>query len=160
MSEQIQGLRESGQEVEVVPGISAYQAAAAKIKAELTIPGIVQTIILSREAGRTGTPEKEDLENLASLGASLCIYLSARHVENLEKTLLIHYPKNTPVVIGYRVSWKDEWIKIVPLEKLASTSKEKGLIRTTLYIISPALLNNHQRSNLYNESHKHMFRPS
>ncbi len=157
--EQIQKLKQENIQVEVIPGISAYQATAASLQSELTVPGITQTIILSRAPGVTGTPEKESLEKLASLQASLCLYLSARHVKEVEKILLTHYPKDTPVAIGYRVSWKDEWIKVVPLEKISEISKRKGLIRTTIYIISPALKGKNQRSKLYASNHNHIFRP-
>ena len=75
ISEQISGLTAAGLEVEIVPGISAYQAAASELKKELTIPGIVQTIVLSRAGGRTGIPKEEKLENLAKIGASLCLFL-------------------------------------------------------------------------------------
>ena len=160
LSEQINGIQNAGLEVEVIPGISAYQATAAKLKAELTIPGVTQTIVLSRAEGRTNLPEKENLANLASIGASLCLYLSARHVDDVEQTLLKFYPKDTPVAIGYRVSWDDEWLGIVPLNQMASKSKEKKLIRTTIYLISPALSKNHRRSKLYSPNHKHLFRPS
>ena len=159
ISEQISGLADAGIGVEVVPGISAYQATASTLKKELTIPGLVQTIVLSRAAGRTSVPEKENLNKLASLRASLCLYLSARHINEVEKILLNHYPKNTPVAICYKVSWEDEWIQIVPLSKMAETSKKRGLIRTTLYLISPALEENNNRSQLYSPSHNHLFRP-
>ncbi len=158
LTEQTSLLQKEGIDVEVIPGISAYQATAAALGAELTIPDITQTIILSRASGRTGTPEREQLEKLASLKASICLYLSARHVESVEKTLLTYYPQDTPVAIGYRVSWKDEWLKVVPLKLMASTSKEKGLIRTTIYIISPALNIRDKRSKLYYSEHKHLFR--
>ena len=160
LTEQISRLQDQDIKVEVVPGISAYQATAASLQAELTIPGITQTIILSRTGGVTGIPEKESLEKLAALGSSLCLYLSARHVEEVQETLLKYYPKDTPVAIGYRVSWEDEWLKVVPLNLMASTSKEKSLIRTTIYIISPALKQQNQRSKLYNSSHHHLFRPN
>ncbi len=159
ISEQICALAELGLEVEVIPGISAYQATASELKKELTIPGLVQTIVLSRTSGRTGIPEAEKLENLAKLGASLCLYLSARHIEHVQEKLLLYYPKETPVAIGHRVTWKDQWLKIVPLHKMATTSISKGLIRTTLYIISPALQSNNNRSKLYHHDHKHLFRP-
>ncbi len=158
LSEQICGLAEAGIEIEVIPGLSAYQATAAALQTELTIPGLVQTIVLSRAGGRTGMPERESLENIASLRSSLCLYLSARHVKEVEKILLNYYPQDTPVAIGYRVSWEDEWLKIVPLNKMASTSKENGLFRTTIYIISPALKENKMRSKLYAPEHSHLFR--
>ncbi len=160
LSEQICGLAEAGINVEVVPGLSAYQATASALKAELTIPGQVQTIVLSRAGGRTGVPEKEQLIDLARLGTSLCLYLSARHVKEVERTLLNHYPADTPVAIGYRVSWKDEWLRVVPLSQMSETSKKRGLIRTTLYIISPALKKNKNRSKLYSTDHSHLFRAS
>ncbi len=159
LTEQICALADAGIEVEVVPGVSAYQATAATLKAELTIPGLVQTIVLTRAEGRTGKPQKENLENLASIGASLCIYLSARHVEEVEKTLLKYYSEDTPVAIGYRVSWEDQWINVVPLKKMASASRDRGLNRTTLYIISPTITSTGSRSKLYTPSHKHLFRP-
>ena len=158
ISEQICGLADEQIDVEIVPGISAYQATAAALKKELTIPGIVQTIILSRASGRTGLPKNESLEKISSIGTSLCLYLSARHVEEVEKKLLKYYPYDTPVAIDYRVTWPDEWLKIVPLNKMASTSKERGLIRTTLYIISPALKLSDRRSKLYSAGHTHLFR--
>ena len=131
-----------------------------ELKAELTIPGLVQTIVLSRTGGRTGTPERERLENLASLKASLCLYLSARHVQEVQENLLKYYEADTPVALGYRVSWEDEWLKIVPLCQMAAVSKERGLIRTTLYIVSPALKKSKNRSKLYTPEHSHLFRKS
>ena len=146
-------------EVEVVPGLIAYQAAAAALQAELTIPGLVQTIVLSRAGGRTGVPERERLEQLAALQASLCLYLSARHVEEVQADLLRHYPAHTPVAIAYRVSWPDQWIEVVPLSQMAQVSQQRELIRTTLYVVSPALAPPGQaRSRLYSASHNHLFR--
>ena len=159
LSEQICGLAEAGIEVEVVPGISAYQATASALKAELTIPGLVQTIVLSRTGGRTGVPEREELRHLASLRASLCLYLSARHVDEVQATLLEHYPADTPVAIGYRVSWPDQWLNLVPLDQMAKITHQHNLIRTTLYLVSPAFGSTTQRSKLYSPDHDHLFRP-
>jgi precorrin-4/cobalt-precorrin-4 C11-methyltransferase len=159
LAEQICRLADAGIAVEVVPGLSAYQATAAALVQELTIPGLVQTIVLSRAGGRTGVPESESLARLAALRASLCLYLSARHVEEVQAELLRHYPPETPVAIGYRVSWPDQWLTVVPLETMAATSRERGLIRTTLYVVSPALAAaGETRSLLYSASHSHLFR--
>ncbi|MFM7170583.1 MAG: precorrin-4 C(11)-methyltransferase [Cyanobium sp.] len=159
LAEQITRLADEGLEVEVVPGLSAYQATAAALGSELTLPGVVQTIVLSRAGGRTGMPERESLGRLAALGASLCLYLSARHVEEVERELLLHYSAETPVAIGYRVSWPDQWLQVVPLHQMAATSRERGLIRTTLYVVSPALAGPGQaRSLLYSAHHNHLFR--
>lgn len=159
LAEQICRLADAGIPVEVVPGISAYQAAASALRSELTIPGLVQTIVLGRAGGRTGVPETESLARLAALRASLCLYLSARHVEEVQAELLQHYPADTPVAIGYRVSWPDEWITVVPLTEMARITRERNLIRTTLYVVSPALTPpGEARSKLYSASHRHLFR--
>lgn len=159
LQEQIVRLADAGLEVEVVPGVSAYQAAAASLGQELTIPGLVQTIVLSRAGGRTGVPERESIARLAALQASLCLYLSARHVEEVQAELLQHYPADTPVAIGYRVSWPDQWLTVVPLEQMAAVSRERQLIRTTLYVVSPALAAaGEARSRLYSSQHNHLFR--
>ena len=159
LHEQLCRLLDADVEVEVVPGLSAYQATAAALQAELTIPGLVQTIVLSRAGGRTGVPEREELASLAALQASLCLYLSARHVEDVQAELLLHYPADTPVAIGYRVSWPDQWIQVVPLADMARVSQERELIRTTLYVVSPALAPpGEARSRLYSASHNHLFR--
>ena len=119
----------------------------------------MQTIVIGRAGGRTGVPESEALERLASLKASLCLYLSARHVEEVQRELLLHYPPETPVAIGYRVSWPDEWINVVPLKDIDRVSRERELIRTTLYVVSPALAApGEARSKLYSASHNHLFR--
>lgn len=157
--EQIQALSEAAIPFEVIPGISAFQAAAAKLNAELTIPGLVQSIILTRISGRTQVPATEELASLAAHQTSLCLYLSARHVAIAETQLLAHYSPDTPVAICYRVGWPDERICLVPLAEMATTTEREKLIRTTLYIISPALTANPARSRLYSPDHTHLFRP-
>jgi precorrin-4/cobalt-precorrin-4 C11-methyltransferase len=157
--EQIQALAAAEVPFEVVPGISAYQAAAAKLNAELTIPGLVQSIILTRISGRTQVPKSEDLASLAAHKTSLCLYLSARHVEESQAQLLKHYEPDTPVAICFRIGWPDEQLLVVPLSEMAKTTREKDLIRTTLYVISPALRGQKVRSQLYNPDHTHLFRP-
>jgi precorrin-4/cobalt-precorrin-4 C11-methyltransferase len=158
--EQIQALATAEIPFEVIPGISAFQAAAAKLKVELTVPGLVQTIILTRISGRTQVPPTEELATLAAHQASLCLYLSARHIEDAQAKLLQHYPAQTPVAICFRLGWEDEKIWVVPLEKMADVTHEEKLIRTTLYVISPALGEVSARSRLYHPEHNHLFRPS
>ena len=133
LQEQIARLADADVAVEVIPGISAYQATAAALNAELTIPGLVQTIVLSRASGRTGTPERESLERLAALQASLCLYLSARHVEEVQQVLIQHYTADTLVAVGYRDSWPDQQLELVPLSELAAYSQAKGLERAEAF---------------------------
>jgi precorrin-4/cobalt-precorrin-4 C11-methyltransferase len=149
--EQIQCLQAAEIPFELIPGISVFQAAAAKLKTELTIPNLVQTIILTRISGRaSAVPEREDLASLAAHQASLCLYLAANHVETAREKLLEFYPTDTPVAICFHLGWEDEKIWIVPLAEMAAVSRENGLMRTTLYIISPALRQDIRgRSRLY-----------
>lgn len=176
VQEQMQALVEANIPFEVVPGISAFQAAAARLRVELTVPGLVQSIILSRISGRTEVPEAEELETLAAHQASLCLYLSARHVEQVQAKLLRHYLPTTPVAICFRLGWQDEKIWLVRLEQMAEVTQQQNLIRTTLYVISPVLAAatvpeefslldagqdlNRRRSQLYNPTHSHLFRPN
>lgn len=161
--EQMQALRAAEIPFEVVPGISAFQLAAAKLQVELTVPELVQTIILTRTSGRTQVPATEELATLAAHQASLCLYLSARHVEAAQAQLLEHYPPTTTVAICYRLGWPDEKIVLSALTEMATMTAQENLIRTTLYVISPAL-NAWQtppsvRSRLYHPEHDHLFRP-
>jgi precorrin-4/cobalt-precorrin-4 C11-methyltransferase len=159
--EQMLLLSEAQVPFEVIPGISAFQAAAAKLNVELTIPGQVQSIILTRISGRTQVPAAEELAGLAAHQASLCLYLSARHVQASQDELLKHYPPQTPVAICFRVGWPDEQIVVVPLTQMAEVTERENLVRTTLYIVSAALANQplQVRSRLYNPTHDHLFRP-
>ncbi len=159
VGEQMQALAFAGIAFEVIPGISAFQLAAAKLKIELTVPGIVQTIILTRISGRTEVPEREELASLAAHQASLCLYLSARHVEQAQAKLMEHYPADLPVAICYRLGWPDEKILLTPLDKMAVVTRENKLIRTTMYVISPALGKEAEgRSRLYHPDHDRLFR--
>ena len=80
-------------------------------------------------------------------------------MEEVQRELLLHYPPETPVAIDYRVSWPDEWITVVPLKDIDRVSREQELIRTTLYVVSPALAApGEARSKLYSASHNHLFR--
>jgi precorrin-4/cobalt-precorrin-4 C11-methyltransferase len=173
VQEQMEALLKAEIPFEVIPGISAFQAAAARLRVELTVPALVQSIILTRISGRTEVPEAEELSTLAAHQASLCLYLSARHVEASQEKLLQHYPADTPVAICFRLGWPDEKIWLVRLDEMAEVTHREDLIRTTMYVISLALvaptvpdefrrsecegIGSH-RSRLYNPEHTHLFR--
>ena len=162
IQEQMVALIEAEIPFEIIPGVSAFQLAAARLQVELTVPELVQTIILTRISGRTQVPEREELSKLAAHRASLCLYLSAHHVENVQAKLIEHYPSDTTVAICYRLGWEDEKILTVPLTEMAFTTIKENLTRTTLFVISPAL--NHVnkservRSQLYSSHYKRLFR--
>lgn len=152
-------LLEHGIPFEVVPGVSAFQAAAARLKVELTVPNLVQSIILTRTQGQTVVPDAENLASLARHQASLCLYLSARHCEMAQAQLLEHYPPDTPLALCYRIGWPDEQILMGRLDEMARLTQSAKLIRTVLYLVSPALAPAVQgRSRLYNPDHQHLFR--
>jgi len=160
--EQMQALAEADVGFEIIPGISAFQLAAAKLDLELTVPELVQTIILTRISGRASSvPPSEELASLAAHKASLCLYLSVRHVEAAQDKLMQHYSGDTPVAICYRLGWQDEKIWTVPLAEMAAVTQRENLIRTTLYLVSPALRREggRSRSRLYHREHSHLFRP-
>jgi precorrin-4/cobalt-precorrin-4 C11-methyltransferase len=169
IQEQMQALFDADVPFEVIPGISAYQLAAARLRVEFTVPGLVQSIILTRISGRTQVPESEELASLAAHRSTLCLYLSARHVETAQQKLLQHYSAETLVAICFRLGWEDEKIRLVPLSRMAEVTQGENLIRTTLYVISPALsaatvpygsegVNLNARSRLYDPQHDRLFK--
>jgi precorrin-4/cobalt-precorrin-4 C11-methyltransferase len=162
IQEQIVALTEAEIPFEIIPGVSAFQLAAARLQTELTIPELVQTIILTRISGRTQVPQREELSSLAAHQASLCLYLSAHHVENAQSKLMEHYPADTTVAICFRLGWEDEKILTVPLSDMALVTQKENLTRTTLFVISTALnhvsKNTKERSQLYSAHYKRLFR--
>jgi len=143
----------------ITPGISSFQAAAAELKSQFTIPERVQTIILTRGEGRTPMPEKEKLHLLAQSQSTMCIYLSAAIVDEVEAELLQAYPPETPVAACYRLTWKDQHIYRGILKDLAKIIKENNLTLTTLLVIGEAIDNREGLSHLYASNFKHLFRP-
>jgi precorrin-4 C11-methyltransferase len=159
IGEQMALFDEAGIAYDVIPGISSYQALAASLACELTVPGVVQTVILTRGEGHTPMPEGEALEALARHGATLAIFLSARLGEDVQSRLLSAYPPETPVVIAYRVSWPDESIIRTTLAKLHEELRRNKFSRTTLILVGTALATREpRRSQLYHPEHGHIFR--
>jgi precorrin-4 C11-methyltransferase len=143
---------------EVIPGVSSFQAAAAALQVELTLPEVVQTVILTRAEGQTPMPARETLADLARHGATLCIFLSARLAEDVQGQLLSSYPADTPAAIAYRVSWPDEKIILTELGRLAEEVRRHDLTRTTLILVGSAIGRRENRSRLYDPTHGHIFR--
>jgi precorrin-4 C11-methyltransferase len=158
MQEQMTRLDEIDINYDIIPGVSAFQAAAAALRSELTIPEETQTIILTRGEGETPMPSGESLTALAAHRASRCIFLSARLSRKVQDQLLTAYPPDTPVGILYRVSWPDEFIVVTELQHLHRTIREHKLTRTTLILVGKAIGARQNRSHLYNTTHAHIFR--
>ena len=147
-----------GMNYHITPGISSFQAAAAALKSQFTIPEKVQTIILTRGEGRTPMPEKEQLHKLAASQSTMCIYLSAGIVDDIQRELLMSYPPETPVAACYKLTWKEEKIYRGLLKDLAKIVHDNKLTLTTLLVVGEAIDNREGLSRLYNDSFKHLFR--
>jgi precorrin-4 C11-methyltransferase len=158
IQEQMTIFDENNYDYFIVPGISSFQAAAAYLKSEFTIPEVSQTIILTRGEGNTPMPEHEKLEDMAKLRATMCIFLSAGIVKKVENQLLQHYPPETPLAVLYRVSWKDEKVWTGKLNELNNIIKDNKLTRTVLIIVGEAVGARKNRSWLYGDNWHHIFR--
>lgn len=143
----------------ITPGISSFQAAAAALKSQFTIPERVQTIILTRGEGRTPMPEKEQLHKLARSQSTMCIYLSANIVEKVQEELLQAYPPDTPVAVCHKLTWKEERIYRGRLDGLAQLVRGNNLTLTTLLVVGEAIDNREGLSRLYSSHFSHLFRP-
>ena len=148
-----------GMRYHITPGISSFQAAAAALRSQFTIPERVQTIILTRGEGRTPMPEREKLHLLARSQSTMCIYLSAAIVDDVQAELLQAYPPETPVAACYKLTWRDERIYRGQLKDLAQIVKENNLTLTTMLVVGEAIDNRQGLSHLYASDFKHLFRP-
>lgn len=158
IQEQMAYFDKYGMSYHITPGISSFQAAAAELQSQFTIPEKVQTIILTRGEGRTPMPEKEQLHKLALSQSTMCIYLSAGIVEDVQSELLMAYPPDTPVAACYKLTWPEQRIYRGQLKDLAKIVRENGLTLTTLLVVGDAIDNRKGLSRLYNEGFKHLFR--
>lgn len=158
IQEQMNYFDQYNMDYHITPGISSFQAAAAALRSQFTIPEKVQSIILTRGEGRTPMPEKEQLHKLAQSQSTMCIYLSAGMVEQVQAELLQAYPPTTPVAACYKLTWKEERIYRGQLKDLAKTVKENHLTLTTLLVVGEAIDNRKGLSRLYAHEFKHLFR--
>ncbi len=158
VQEQIDFCREAGIPVEVVPGVSSMSAAAAALEQELTLPGISQTVILSRAAGRTPVPGGEDLARLAATGSTLALFLSVQRIREVADTLMTALPTDTPAAVVYRASWPEQTILRGTLSTIAAVVREAGIDRQAVVIVGKVLSGAYERSQLYDPGFSHGFR--
>lgn len=159
IAEQMAFFDQYGMHYHITPGISSFQAAAAALRSQFTIPEQVQSIILTRGEGRTPMPEKEKLHLLARSQSTMCIYLSAAIVEQVQEELLQAYPPETPVAACYKLTWKEEKIYRGQLKDLAKIVRDNKLTLTTLLVVGEAIDHREGLSRLYSHEFKHLFRP-
>jgi len=160
VGEQIALCNRLGLAVEIIPGVSAFTALAAAEHLELTVPEITQSVILTRlEGGKTPMPAGESIRAFAGHGTTMAVFLSAARSGVLQSELLAGgYAEDTPVIIGYQVSWPDELIVWCTVATLAETTKEHKLWKHTLFLVGPGLASHETRSHLYHPGHFHGFR--
>lgn len=158
IQEQMAYFDEYSMSYHITPGISSFQAAAAALRSQFTIPERIQTIILTRGEGRTPMPDKEKLHLLARSQSTMCIFLSASIVDDVQRDLLEHYPPTTPVAACYKLTWKDEKIYRGELQNLAQIVKGNNLTLTTMIVVGDSIDNRQGLSKLYADSFKHLFR--
>lgn len=161
IAEQMRRLDGLGIAYDVVPGVPAFAAAAAALKTELTVPGVAQTVVLTRTAMKASAmPEGEDLATLGQSGATLAIHLSVRNIREIEAKLLPLYGADCPAVVAYRVGWPDEQLIRGTLSDIRARVRAARITRTALILVGPALAAEGFRdSALYDAAHVHVLRP-
>ncbi len=157
--EQMDRLSALGIEYEVCPGVSSFCGAAAALKAEYTLPGVSQSVIITRMAGRTAVPERESIESFAAHGATMVIFLSAGMTQELSERLISGgYPPDTPAAIVYKATWEDQKIVRCTVGTLGKSAAENGISKTALITVGDFLGENYSLSKLYDESFSTEFR--
>jgi precorrin-4/cobalt-precorrin-4 C11-methyltransferase len=160
MGEQMRRLRAEGIPVSVTPGVPSFAAAAAALGAELTLPGLAQSVVLTRTPGRASSmPAGETLTNFAATGATLAIHLSIGNLDMVIADLTPAYGADCPVAVVYRASWPDERIIRATLGTLKQ-AMEDGISRTALILVGPALAGEgFTESCLYSADYDRRYRP-
>lgn len=143
---------------EVVPGVSSFFAAAAALKKEYTLPGVTQTVILTRMEGRTGVPGDETIESLAAHKATMVIFLSVHMIEELVEKLKAGYTESTPAAVVCKASWRDQKIVRGTLGTIASLVRSEGIKKTALVVVGDFLGDEYELSKLYDKNFSHEFR--
>lgn len=164
IQEQIEALDAAGIPNRVIPGVTATFAAAASLRQELTLPGVSQTLVLTRMAGRTPVPEPEALRRIAANGGTLCLYLSVGMMEKLVEELLAGgvFTPQTPVAVVYRASWPDEKKVEGTLADIAAMVADAGITRQALILVGEVLSAHRkgvpEKSKLYDPDFQHGYR--
>ena len=158
IQEQMQFFDREGMTYHITPGISSFLAAAAELQSQFTIPERTQTIILTRGEGRTPMPEREQLHLLARSQSTMCIFLSAAIVDDVQRELLQEYPGDTPVAACYHLTWPDQRIYRGQLKDLARIVHDNHLTLTTMLVVGEAIDNRQGLSELYSKHFSHLFR--
>lgn len=160
IQEQMDVLREKGIAFDSCPGVSSFCGAAAALNLEYTLPGVSQSVIITRMEGRTPVPSKESIQSFAAHGATMVVFLSTGLLEELSRRLIEGgYQEDTKAAIVYKATWEDEQKYVCTVGTLAKTAREHGITKTALMIIGDVVAHNaYDRSELYNPSFTTEFR--
>ena len=158
IQEQMDFLSSRGIPFEVVPGVSSFQAASAVLGRQFTLPGVSQTVILTRVEGRTAVPEHENLETLAASRATMVLFLSVDKAAEVQRRLEPFYGADTPVAVVYRATWEDEQIFTGRLDNLAKLVEENNIRRHALIVVGRVLDSDYEKSKLYDAAFSHGYR--
>ena len=159
IQEQMDAFKARGIEYDVVPGVSSFLATAAALKQEYTLPGVSQTMIVTRQEGRTPVPEREKLRSLAQHGSTMCIFLSITMLDKVVQELIAGgYTEETPIAIVQRASWPQQKIVRATLATICEEIKDKDIDRTAMIVVSHCLGADYELSRLYAPEFSHMFR--
>ena len=157
--EQMDALDELGIPYDDVPGVSSFCGAAAALRAEYTLPGVSQSVILTRLAGRTPVPEAESLASMASHGASMAVFLSGGMLERVQEELLKGaYTEDTPAALVYKATWPEEKTVRCTVGTLAQAGEEHGIRKTALVLVGDFLDSPYEKSKLYDPTFTTEFR--
>jgi precorrin-4/cobalt-precorrin-4 C11-methyltransferase len=158
IGEQMRALRARGVDFAVVPGVSSFLASAAALPAELTAPGVSQTVIITRQPGRTPVPTGQEIAGLAAHGATMAIFLSAGDLTGTVAALREHYPAETAAAIVQRASWPEQLVLRGTLETIAAQARAAGVDRTAMILVGDALRGEGEASLLYDPGFTHGYR--
>ncbi len=156
--EQMDALKQLGIPYEVIPGVSSFVAAAAALKKEYTLPGVSQTVILTRMEGRTAMPPKESIRDLARHNATMVIFLSVGMIDRLATELMQEYRPDTPAAVVYKASWENQKIVQGTLSDIAQKVTDAGIKKTALIVVGDFLGEEYELSKLYDKTFSHEYR--
>lgn len=157
--EQMDKLKPRGIDYDITPGVSSFCGAAAAAEAEYTLPGISQTVIITRMAGRTPVPERESMVSLAQHGATMVVFLSSGLLPKVQEALLEGaYTEKTPCALVYKATWPEQRVLYTRLGTLAEKAAEAGISKTALVLVGDFLGEGYERSKLYDPEFTTEFR--
>ena len=160
IKEQIDNLQKEGIESEIIPGVTSFLASAAALGIQLTLPGVTQTIIITRAEARTKVPEREKISELAKHNATMVFYLSVHLLSQIVKQAIDGgYSKSTPAAVVYRATWPDQKVIVGTLEDITKKVHAERIIKTAIVIIGDVIQpSSYEYSRLYDKTFTHSFR--